>query len=85
VAASRAREAVKAVRKRRATGMGSFRTVEEADAATEASRVELQRLGKGKPGGPGNKQTRAAINEANVAHNIFGHPTQDGVEPPHAK
>jgi hypothetical protein len=69
-AASRAREAIKAARNRYATGVGSFRTVEEADAATEASRVGLERLGKGKPGGPGNKQTRAAINEANVAHNI---------------
>ena len=68
-AASRARKAAKAARNRRETGMGSFRTVEEADAATKASRVELERLGKGKPGGPGNKQTRAAINEANASHN----------------
>jgi hypothetical protein len=86
-AASRAREAVKAARKRRTTGMVPSvprrrqtrrRRLPESSFNASARVSPADRVIY-------NKQTRAAINEANVAHNILGHPTQDGVEPPHAK
>jgi len=59
-ALARAKDVSHAARKRR------FRSDEEAEAAVEPARIVLKRLGKDKRTGlPGNKQTRAALNEVN--------------------
>jgi hypothetical protein len=64
-ALARAKTVARAARvRRRQSGKGSFRS-EEAAAAAEPSEALLKRVGKEKVGRPGNKQTRAALNEHN--------------------
>jgi hypothetical protein len=64
VALARAKDIARAARKRRMGGK-PFRSEEEADAANAPAKRRLKRIGKERINGPGNKQTRAALNEAN--------------------
>jgi hypothetical protein len=65
-ALARAKAAARAARVRhRSRGRGSFRSEKEAAAAAAPAEALLKRLGKERVGRPGNKQTRAALNEHN--------------------
>jgi len=75
-AAERARKAAQNARKRR------LRAEDEADSAVKASEALLKRLGKTKIGRPGNRQTRAALNQVNGRQALISHPPWTGVEPP---
>jgi hypothetical protein len=85
-ASARTRRAVQNARGRKAQGKFAFRTDAEIAAAIGPAEAALKKIGKDKKiGWRGNKHTRAALNEVNIAHSTFSHPTQDGVGPPHAE
>jgi len=68
----RAKDIAHAARKRRVGGKRPFRSDEEADEAIKPAQIMLKRLGKDKRiGHPGNKQTRAALNEVNGRRSHF--------------
>ncbi len=72
-------------RARKAQGKLAFRTDAEIAATIEPAEAALRKTGKDKKvGRPGNKHTRAALNEVNIVRSAISHPTQDGVGPPHA-
>jgi len=71
-ALTRAKDIAHAARKRRLRTGRPFRTEQEADAATKPAEILLKRVGKDKRiGHPGNKQTRAALNEVNGRRSHF--------------
>jgi len=73
----RAKVVARAARKRRVCGKPPFRSEEEADAAVAPAELVLKRVGKDKRiGRPGNKQTRAALNE--VSSRGIHFPGRDG-------
>src|SRR5271165_3418823 len=71
-----ARKGAQNARKRR------LRAEDEADDAVKASDALLKRLGKTRIGGPGNRQTRAALNYVNVRKYTLSRSRGTGVEPP---
>jgi len=71
-ALARAKDIARAAHKRRLRTGRPFRTEEETDAAIKPPAILLKRLGKDKRiGHPGNKQTRAALNEVNGRRSHF--------------
>jgi hypothetical protein len=83
-ASARTRRAVQNARGRKARGKLAFRTDAEIAAAIGLAESALKKTGKDKVARPGNKHTRAALIEVNIARRAFSHPTLDGAEPPHA-
>ncbi len=82
-ASARTRRAVQNARARKAQGKLAFRTDAEIAATIEPAEAALRKTGKDKKvGRPGNKHTRAALNEVNIVRSAISHPTQDGVGPP---
>jgi len=86
-ALARAKDVAHAARRRRLNGDRPLRTEEEAEASVRGAENLLERVGKGqKLGRPGNKQTRAALNEVNARRNRFSHgmdrPVAHGMDRP---